>query len=44
MTRAGSILQNNRRSRKSQNQPSNVSEFFKSIILAFLFVEIAKNP
>ena len=43
MTRAGTISQNNRQNRKSQNQPSNVSEFCKSIILAFFFVEIAKN-
>ena len=35
MTRAGSILQNNRQNRKSHNQPSNVSEFSKALFSHF---------
>ena len=31
MTRAGSIKQNNRQNRKSQNQPSNVPKFSKTL-------------
>ena len=35
MTRAGSILQNNRQNRKSHNQPSNLSEFPKTLFSLF---------
>ena len=35
MTRDGNISQNNRQNRKSQNQPSNVSEFSKALCSHF---------
>ena len=42
MTRAGSIKKNNRQIRKSQNQPSNVSEFSKALFTHFSLYKLQR--